>query len=49
MKVLDASFLIDSLDGDPATKEFYEANGDPEERWVMPAPAYPVTHRNCEC
>jgi hypothetical protein len=26
MKVLDATFLIDYLDGVEATKEFYEAN-----------------------
>lgn len=39
MKVLDASFLIDYLEGDPATREFYEANGGEEERWVIPSPA----------
>lgn len=40
MKVLDASFLIDYLNGVDATKEFYEANGGDAERWVMPVPAY---------
>jgi predicted nucleic acid-binding protein len=40
MKVLDASYLIDYLDGVEATKEFYEANGGAEERWVVPVPAY---------
>ena len=40
MKVLDATFLIDYLDGVEATKEFYEANGAENERWVMPVPAY---------
>jgi len=40
MKVLDASFLIDYLQGDEATKECYEANGGDAERWVMPVPAY---------
>jgi len=40
MKVLDATFLIDYLDGVEATKEFYEANGAEEERWVMPVPTY---------
>lgn len=40
MKVLDASFLIDYLEGVDATKEFYEANGGEAERWVMPVPAY---------
>jgi predicted nucleic acid-binding protein len=40
MKVLDASFLIDYLNGVDATKEFYEANGGDSERWVMPVPAY---------
>jgi len=40
MKVLDANFLIDYLEGDEATKEFYEANGGESERWVMPVPAY---------
>ncbi|SFS10626.1 Predicted nucleic acid-binding protein, contains PIN domain [Halomicrobium zhouii] len=40
MKVLDATFLIDYLDGLEATREFYEANGGEEERWVMPVVAY---------
>ncbi|MFC6990089.1 PIN domain-containing protein [Haloplanus sp. GCM10025708] len=40
MKVLDATFLIDYLDGVDATKEFYESNGAENERWVMPVPAY---------
>jgi predicted nucleic acid-binding protein len=40
MKVLDATFLIDYLAGVEATKEFYEANGAENERWVMPVPAY---------
>lgn len=40
MKVLDASFLIDYLEGVDATKTFYEANGGDSERWVMPVPAY---------
>ena len=40
MKVLDATFLIDYLDGVEATKEFYEAYGGENERWVMPVPAY---------
>jgi predicted nucleic acid-binding protein len=40
MKVLDATFLIDYLDGVEATREFYEANGGEEERWVMPVVAY---------
>lgn len=40
MKVLDANFLIDYLDGREATREFYEVSGGASERWVMPAPAY---------
>lgn len=40
MKVLDATFLIDYLDGVEATKDFYESNGADSERWVMPVPAY---------
>lgn len=40
MKVLDATFLIDYLDGVEATKEFYEANGGETEHWIMPVPAY---------
>jgi predicted nucleic acid-binding protein len=40
MKVLDATFLVDYLDGVEATKEFYEANGAENERWVMPIPAF---------
>jgi predicted nucleic acid-binding protein len=43
MKVLDASFLIDYLDGVDATQDFYEASGGPDERWIMPAPAYAET------
>lgn len=40
MKVLDATFLIDYLDGIESTKRFYDANGGSDERWVMPVPAY---------
>jgi len=40
MKVLDASFLIDYLNGVEATKEFYEDEGGDSERWVIPIPAY---------
>lgn len=40
MKVLDANFLIDYLNGHPATKSFYEASGGDAEQWVMPVPAY---------
>jgi predicted nucleic acid-binding protein len=40
MKVLDANFLIDYLDGEEATREFYEASGGEAERWVIPVPAY---------
>ena len=40
MKILDATFLIDYLDGVEATKEFYEASEGENERWVMPVPAY---------
>lgn len=39
MKVLDATFLIDYLDGVEATKDFYEANGADNEQWVLPVPA----------
>lgn len=40
MKVLDATFLIDYLDGVEATKEFYEVNGADAEHWLIPIPAY---------
>ena len=40
MKILDGSFCIDYLNGDPATKPFYEANGSDSEQWVIPIPAY---------
>lgn len=40
MKVLDATFLIDYLAGEESTRQFYEANGAGDERWVMPVPAY---------
>lgn len=39
MKVLDTTFLIDYLDGAKATREFYEANGGADTRWVVPVPA----------
>ena len=40
MKVLDATFLIDYLDGVEATRKFYEVNGGADERWVIPVVAY---------
>ena len=40
MKVLDASFLIDYLDGLGETRDFYESAGGADVRWVMPVPAY---------
>lgn len=40
MKVLDANFLIDYLNGVDATKNFYETNGGDDERWIIPVPAY---------
>jgi predicted nucleic acid-binding protein len=40
MRVLDATFLIDYLDGRPETEAYYQAQGGPDERWVMPVPAY---------
>lgn len=39
MKVLDATFLIDYLNGVDATAEFLIANND-DETFVFPAPAY---------
>jgi len=40
MRVLDANFLIDYLNGHPAAETYYESNGGEEELWVMPAPAH---------
>lgn len=40
MKVLDANFLIDYLNGKKSTEQFYQENGGRDELWVMPAPAY---------
>lgn len=40
MKVLDATFLVDYLDGVEATMEFYDASGGEDERWVVPVPAF---------
>lgn len=40
MRVLDTTFLIDYLDGNEATREYYESNGAETERWVLPVPAY---------
>lgn len=39
MKVLDATFLIDYLDGLKATRKFYEAHGGADTRWIVPVPA----------
>lgn len=38
MKVLDATFLIDYLDGFEATRRFYEQNGGDQTRWIVPVP-----------
>ncbi|PSQ17144.1 VapC toxin family PIN domain ribonuclease [Halobacteriales archaeon QS_8_69_26] len=38
MKVLDATFLVDYLDGVDATAEYLLAHED--ERFILPAPAY---------
>jgi predicted nucleic acid-binding protein len=40
MRVLDATFLIDYLGGVPETEAYYQAHGGPDERWIMPVPAY---------
>lgn len=40
MRVLDANFLIDYLDGQPETAAYYESVGGEDEHWVIPAPAY---------
>jgi predicted nucleic acid-binding protein len=39
MKVLDATFLIDYLEGREATREFHEENRGEQIRWVVPIPA----------
>lgn len=43
MIVLDATFLIDYLDGRAATEAYYEEHGGAEEEWIVPAPAYAET------
>jgi predicted nucleic acid-binding protein len=43
MRVLDANFLIDYLNGDPDAEAYYESNGGAKELWMMPAPAYAET------
>jgi len=40
VRILDATFLVDYLNGHPDTEAYYEANGGPEQRWVIPAPVY---------
>lgn len=40
MKVLDATYLVDYLDGHEATSEFYEEHRGEHARWVIPVPAY---------
>lgn len=39
MKILDATYLIDYLDGVEATREFYEKHGKAETLWIAPVPA----------
>ncbi|WP_128904002.1 PIN domain-containing protein [Halorubrum amylolyticum] len=43
MKVLDANYLIDYLNGKPAARRFYEANDGDNEVWIAPVPAYAET------
>jgi predicted nucleic acid-binding protein len=40
MRVLDANFLIDYLNGSRDAQAYYEANDGDEQIWVMPAPAH---------
>lgn len=40
MRVLDANFLIDHLDGHPKTASYFEAAGGDTVEWVVPAPAF---------
>lgn len=40
MRVLDANFLVDYLNGVPAAEAYYEDHDGPEQLWVMPAPAH---------
>jgi len=40
MRVLDANFLIDYLNGVPAAEAYYEEHDGPERMWIMPAPAH---------
>jgi len=43
MRVLDANFLIDYSNGDPAAAKYYEANDGDREAWIAPAPAHAET------
>lgn len=43
MRVLDANFLIDHLNGDLAAERYYESNDGSRESWIAPAPAYAET------
>lgn len=43
MRVLDANYLTDYLNGESAAKRFYEAKGGDREVWIAPAPAYAET------
>ncbi|QZA87774.1 PIN domain-containing protein [Salinarchaeum sp. IM2453] len=40
MRILDANFLIDYLNGHPAAETYYESNQGDTNLWIMPAPAY---------
>lgn len=40
MRVLDANFLIDYLNGDEDTLAYHESAGGSDQHWILPAPAY---------
>lgn len=40
MRVLDATFMIDYLDGVDAAKAYYESQGGADELWIGPVPSY---------
>lgn len=40
MRVLDATYLIDYLNGAQAAKTYYEVSGASDELWVVPSPVH---------
>lgn len=43
MRVLDTNYLVDYLDAHESAEAYFVEQGGPDERWIVPAPAYAET------